>query len=70
MSNDAELREEFNRLDDDKDGFITLIEFKTYYSKHGKGNMNDSEIAKKFADIDSDKDGLVTFEEFSQANKH
>ncbi|CAF0844391.1 unnamed protein product [Didymodactylos carnosus] len=69
MSNVSELREQFNRLDEDKDGFITLAEFKAYHSRESKGNMNESDIAKKFADIDSDKDGLVTFDEFIQANK-
>ncbi len=43
----------------DKDGFITLQEFRAY---HSKTNKDDSAIAKAFAAIDSDKDGLVTFE--------
>lgn len=43
----------------DKDGFITLEEFRAY---HSKANKDDSAISKAFAAIDSDKDGLVTFE--------
>ncbi len=46
-------------IEQDKDGFITLQEFRAY---HSKTNKDDSAIAKAFAAIDSDKDGLVTFE--------
>ncbi|CAF3137309.1 unnamed protein product [Rotaria socialis] len=61
-----DLRSEFDRLDEDKDGYITLKEFRAFHSK----TTNDaSAIAKAFAAIDSDKDGLVTFEEFQRAYK-
>ncbi|CAF1318235.1 unnamed protein product [Adineta ricciae] len=61
-----DLRTEFDRLDGDKDGYITLQEFRAY---HSKANKDDTAISKAFAAIDSDKDGLVTFEEFQRAYK-
>ncbi|CAF4196758.1 unnamed protein product [Rotaria socialis] len=53
------LRSEFDRLDSDKDGYITIAEFRAY---HVQKKTDESIIAKAFADIDTDKDGLVTFE--------
>ncbi|CAF1108127.1 unnamed protein product [Rotaria sordida] len=61
-----DLRSEFDRLDEDRDGYITLDEFRAFHSKTTK---DDSAIVKAFAAIDSDKDGLVTFEEFQRAYK-
>ncbi len=43
----------------DKDGFITIEEFRAY---HAKTNKDELAIEKAFAAIDADKDGLVTFE--------
>jgi Ca2+-binding EF-hand superfamily protein len=43
----------------DRDGYITLKEFRAY---HLKNNLDESAIAKAFAAIDSDNDGLVTYE--------
>jgi hypothetical protein len=43
----------------DKDGYITIKEFREY---HEKTNKDPSAIEKAFAAIDSDKDGMVTFE--------
>jgi Ca2+-binding EF-hand superfamily protein len=43
----------------DKDGFITIEEFRAYYAKTNKDGLA---IEKAFAAIDADKDGLVTFE--------
>ncbi len=43
----------------DKDGYITIEEFRAY---HAKNNTDGTAIEKAFAAIDADKDGLVTFE--------
>ncbi|CAF0775046.1 unnamed protein product [Rotaria sordida] len=65
-SSSTDLRSEFDRLDCDKDGFITIQEFRAYYAQK---NTDQSTIEKAFAEIDADKDGLVTFEEFQRAYK-
>ncbi|CAF1288661.1 unnamed protein product [Adineta steineri] len=61
-----DLRSEFNRLDYDKDGYITLKEFRDY---HERTNKDGTAIEKAFAEIDADNDGMVTFEEFERAYK-
>lgn len=43
----------------DKDGFITIEEFRAY---HAKTNKDQTAVEKAFAAIDADKNGLVTFE--------
>ncbi|CAF1025122.1 unnamed protein product [Adineta ricciae] len=62
----ADLRIEFDRLDRDKDGFITLKEFRAF---HEQNNKDGTSIEKAFAAIDADNDGMVTFEEFQRAYK-
>ncbi|UJR16018.1 hypothetical protein I4U23_002932 [Adineta vaga] len=68
MSSDktTDLRSEFDRLDCDKDGYITLKEFRAY---HEQNNKDGTSIEKAFAAIDADNDGMVTFEEFQRAYK-
>lgn len=47
------------RFVQDKDGYITLKEFRAFHEKHNKDN---TAIEKAFAAIDADKNGMVTFE--------
>jgi Ca2+-binding EF-hand superfamily protein len=57
----ASLENEFNKIDVDHDGFITISEFKTII-KSKKENITEDEIAAIFYEIDVDGSGNITID--------
>ncbi|XP_064618137.1 luciferin-binding protein-like [Liolophura sinensis] len=55
----------FERLDSNKDGFISPEELRMYYKAFGYGE--DYDIDKVFQSLDSNKDGMISREEFVKA---
>lgn len=54
----------FTALDTNKDGSISLEEFK---ARKRKQEVSDADLEKRFAKVDADANGLVTLEEFKTA---
>lgn len=60
-----DMREVFATFDINKDGFLSVNEFRLVSSKLGIGVVMDhEEIRQLFNLVDSDKDGLISFDEF------
>ncbi len=57
----ASLENEFNKIDVDHDGFITISEFKAII-KSKKENITEDEIAAIFYKIDVDGSGNITID--------
>jgi len=57
----ASLENEFNKIDVDHDGFITISEFKAII-KSKKENITEDEIAAIFYEIDVDGSGNITID--------
>jgi len=55
----------FALIDTDKDGFITLGEFKQLLDLLGGGRVSDETAASMFGQMDGDSDGKVTLDELS-----
>jgi len=55
------LENEFNKIDVDHDGFITISEFKAII-KSKKENITEDEIAAIFYEIDVDGSGNITID--------
>ena len=55
-----QLREEFDKLDVDKSGFLELAELK----KVLKGRLPEAQIFRGLKLVDMNEDGKVSFEEF------
>ncbi|XP_040564931.1 neo-calmodulin [Lepeophtheirus salmonis] len=61
----SEIRDEFSRLDEDSDGFITTEEMMSVVNKFSHVLGDRKEIAEKcLKDIDINGDGKVSFPEF------
>jgi Ca2+-binding EF-hand superfamily protein len=55
----------FTLIDTDKDGFITVGEFKELLDLLGGGSVSDEIAASMFGQMDGDDDGRVTLDELS-----
>jgi Ca2+-binding EF-hand superfamily protein len=55
----------FTLIDTDKDGLITVGEFKELLDLVGGGSVSDEIAASMFGQMDGDDDGKVTLEELS-----
>lgn len=64
----ANSNEIFDLLDVKKDGFVTLQEFKEFFSESGI-KMNDQISKLLFESFDKDADGRISFGEFHTPNK-
>ena len=60
-----DMRGVFDMFDLNKDGFLSVNEFKSVSSKLGIGIvMEDNEIRQLFNLVDTNKDGLISYDEF------
>lgn len=59
----AELREDFEYFDQDRDGLLQIDEFVRFLDGVG-AEMSDDESRAGFAAIDADRDGVIEFWEF------
>jgi calmodulin len=65
-ADDSPLREQFQSLDRDVDGFITVDELATLLRADGD-QVSDEEIAEILRNADEDNDGRLSFAEFRAA---
>lgn len=66
----ADLRDQFNAIDMDKNGTITLEEIRQALAKDRPWNLKESKVLEILQAMDSNRDGLVDFEEFVAAALH
>ncbi|RAL46520.1 hypothetical protein DM860_004799 [Cuscuta australis] len=66
----AVLKDQFEAIDVDKNGVITLEEMRQALAKDIPWKMKDSRVLEILQAIDSNTDGLVDFEEFVAATLH
>lgn len=60
----AELKQQFERFDTNKNGFIDESEFRQLLQALGDDAPAET-LSLQFSAIDGDADGVVTFEEFA-----
>ena len=65
----AGYREEFDRYDDNEDGFIDLQEFGQFLRAIGL-NPTDDEVKELFDKMDNDNSGMIEFDEFIHILDH
>lgn len=65
LQEDSIIRDQFNRIDGNGDGFITSDEL----AKVFKGQLSDDLIKQMIREVDKDDDGKIGYEEFSAAMK-
>ncbi|KAJ7532153.1 hypothetical protein O6H91_14G074400 [Diphasiastrum complanatum] len=66
----ADLRDQFNAIDMDKSGTITLEEIKEALAKDRPWAVKESRVTDILQAMDSNRDGIVDFEEFVAATLH
>ncbi|XP_010557652.1 PREDICTED: calcium-dependent protein kinase 28-like isoform X2 [Tarenaya hassleriana] len=66
----ADLRDQFDAIDVDKNGVISLEEMRQALAKDLPWKLNDSRVIEILQAIDSNTDGLVDFTEFVAAALH
>ncbi|KAL0379128.1 UNVERIFIED_CONTAM: Calcium-dependent protein kinase [Sesamum radiatum] len=66
----ADLRDQFDAIDVDKNGVISLEEMRQAMEKDLPWKMKDSRVVEILQAIDSNTDGLVDFSEFVAATLH
>eukprot|EP01018_Ginkgo_biloba_P023278 Gb_06650 [translate_table: standard] len=66
----ADLRDQFNVIDIDKNGTITLEEIRQALAKDQPWTLKESRILEILQAMDRNRDGLVDFEEFVAATMH
>ncbi|KAK4478863.1 hypothetical protein RD792_014368 [Penstemon davidsonii] len=66
----ADLRDQFDAIDEDKNGAISLEEMRQALAKDLPWKMKDSRVVEILQAIDSNTDGLVDFTEFVAATLH
>lgn len=66
----AHLRDQFNMIDVDRNGNITLEEIRQALEKDRPWNLMDNKVMEILQAMDSNRDGLVDFEEFVAAALH
>ncbi|MEV5987711.1 EF-hand domain-containing protein [Streptomyces sp. NPDC052051] len=64
MADIETARKEFQRIDENGDGFITAAEFKTALAQGGDWNVTESVAEAVIASRDLDGDKLLSFDEF------
>lgn len=65
MASTSEYAPTFALIDTDKDGFITVGEFKRLLDLLGGGSVTNETAASMFGQMDADGDGKVTLDELS-----
>eukprot|EP00249_Psilotum_nudum_P022485 c28533_g1_i4 orf=1359-2336(+) len=66
----AYLRDQFNAIDIDKNGTISLEEMRQALAKDRPWNLKESRVVEILLAIDTNRDGLVDFDEFVAATMH
>jgi len=61
------VRDVFRKFDSDKDGVLTLCEFKQVLEKYGFANLPDDEVLVIMKYFDTRQDGQVSYNEFCDA---
>jgi Ca2+-binding EF-hand superfamily protein len=61
---DARVREDFNKIDTDNDGYITVSELREYHQTDPKATDEEVNIIAKYADSDGDKQ--ISYEEYKE----
>ncbi|MCN9240408.1 EF-hand domain-containing protein [Streptomyces sp. RY43-2] len=64
MADIETARKEFQRIDENGDGFITAAEFKTALAQGGDWNVTEAVAEAVIASRDLDGDKLLSFDEF------
>lgn len=65
MTRTGEFAPTFDLIDTDRDGFITVGEFKRMLDLIGGGNVAEETAASMFGQMDRDGDGKVDLDELS-----
>ncbi|KAL3687151.1 hypothetical protein R1sor_013460 [Riccia sorocarpa] len=66
----AALRDQFNAIDMDKNGTITLEEIKQALAKDMPWRLKETRVVEILKAMDSNRDGMVDFDEFVAATLH
>ncbi len=61
---DASFMHAFEMLDDNKDGFIPLVEFRNVLMKEGRTPLSEQEVDELLFFADTDADGLIDYRNF------
>ncbi len=61
---DARVREDFNKIDADDDGYITVNELREYHKADPKASADEVDIITRYADSDGDE--RISYEEYER----
>jgi Ca2+-binding EF-hand superfamily protein len=70
MADIAALRAAFDQFDVNKDGTISVAEFRSVLAELGDVNVSESEAQAVLAVADTDGDGRMTWDEFLALRSH
>jgi calcium-binding protein CML len=61
---ESRVRDDFNKIDKDSDGFITVTELREYHKSDPKATAEEVNIVARYADADGDD--RISYEEYAQ----
>jgi len=60
------IQDAFNRLDSQRIGYLTLVDFQTNFYELFGLTMEENDVRLLFQEIDSDENGIIKYTEFEQ----
>ena len=64
LSQRSKFREDFERYDRDKNGFITIDELKHVVKERTGINISEKHVERMFSEVDCNEDGFIDYQEF------
>jgi len=62
-------RDKFKLADQDRDGFLNVLEYASFLYPHSHPHMHFHEVQRVLRDLDKDNDTFLTFDEYMGACK-